>query len=174
MAPRTNIDGDHTPSYPPKTPAPPKRPVSPPRPEHQTPPGAPLIATARRGVALKDRRAANWAHENAPWTPAKAGRQVTAQLRVWGHQPDEPALDTVIGLLVGGVLKDGGRRISVHLSDQDGQACVLALSHQHGLTAGHAPGGDDVLAKLSTHDLVSSCGTDTGEDGRRLWAVIDL
>ncbi|OEJ23467.1 hypothetical protein AR457_02040 [Streptomyces agglomeratus] len=174
MAPRTNIDGDHKPDYPPKTPPPPKRPISPPRPEHQAPPGAPLMTTAQRGVALKNRRAANWVHENAPWSPAKAGRQVVTQLHAWGHRPDEPALEAVVGELVGAVLHDGGRRISVHLSDQDGQACVLVLSHQPNLTAGHAPDGDDVLAELSAHSIVSSCGTDTGEDGRRLWAVLDL
>ena len=174
MAPRTDTEADHTPSYPPKTPPPPKRPISPPRPTTQPQPGTPLVATARRGVAMKNRRGVNWPMEAAPWTVAKARRRVLVQLKEWGYRPDDQAVATVIAQLVGGVLEDGSRRISVHLSDQDRQACILALSHQQGLTVGQPRTGDDVLTAVSAIPIVSSCGTDTAPDGRRLWAVIDL
>ncbi|WP_093803985.1 hypothetical protein [Streptomyces sp. Wb2n-11] len=173
MEPRTDTAAEHTPSYPPKTPPPPKRPLSPPRPTTQAPPTTPLATTARRGVAMRNRRGVNWPMEAAPWTIAKARRRVLVQLQEWGHRPDE-AVAAVITKLVGGVLEDGSRRISVHLSDQDGQACILALSHQPALTAGQPPAGDDVLAAVGAIPIVSSCGTDTAPDGRRLWAVIDL
>ncbi|MGW8889159.1 hypothetical protein [Streptomyces sp. NPDC055749] len=47
------------------------------------------------------------------------------------------AVEAVTTMLVDTAVADGGTRISVHLSDQDGQACVVALSHQVALTAGH-------------------------------------
>ncbi|MGW7055080.1 hypothetical protein [Streptomyces sp. NPDC054887] len=175
MAPRTHTDAaDRTPDHPPKTPPPPKQPISSPRPEHQAPPGAPLATTARRGVAMRNRRGVNWAMEAAPWTVATARRRVLDQLERWGHRPDRGDVATVIAKLVGGGLEDGSRRISVHLSDQDGQACIVALSHQPALAAGQQCAGDDVLTALSAIPVVSSCGTDTAPDGRRLWAVIDL
>lgn len=62
----------------------------------------------------------------------------------------------------------------MHLSDQDGQVCVLAIAH--GAAEGCRPAGDgeDVLRRLSEHAAVTACGTDTGADGARWWAVIDL
>ncbi|WP_275408405.1 hypothetical protein [Streptomyces sp. SID9727] len=40
---------------------------------------------------------------------------------------------------------------------------------------GHEPCGDDVLHRITAaHPAVTGCGTDTGPDGRRIWAVINL
>ncbi|KQX26958.1 hypothetical protein ASD97_38065 [Streptomyces sp. Root63] len=64
---------------------------------------------------------------------------------------------------------DGGRRVSLHLADQNRQALIVALSHRPGL----AVAGTAVLAELTSLGAVS-CGTDTAEDGRRMWAVLDL
>ncbi|MEU0353690.1 hypothetical protein [Streptomyces cyaneofuscatus] len=64
---------------------------------------------------------------------------------------------------------DGGRRVSVHLADQGQQALIVALSHQ---PAQEATNGT-VLPELTRLGAVS-CGTDTAEDGRRVWAVLDL
>lgn len=64
---------------------------------------------------------------------------------------------------------DGGRRVSVHLADQDRQALIVALSHW----AGAAPGDGSMLPELAALGAVS-CGTDTAADGRRVWAVLDL
>ncbi|MER8268026.1 hypothetical protein ABT007_27945 [Streptomyces griseus] len=64
---------------------------------------------------------------------------------------------------------DGGRRVSVHLADQDRQALIVALSHLPGLAAA----GTAVLPELTGLGAVS-CGTDMAEDGRRVWAVLDL
>lgn len=178
MRPQT-ADADHHPDYPPKTPPPPKRPISPPRPETGAPSTGPgtLAATGRRGVAMRNRRGVNWPMDNAPWTVGKARRRVLVQLAEWGHQLPDPAVEAtsrVVQLVVTAALSDGSKRISVHLTDQDGQACILALSHQQGLTAGHAPDGNRVLTELGAVSVVSSCGTDVAADGRRIWAVISL
>ncbi|OKI89077.1 hypothetical protein AMK10_30530 [Streptomyces sp. CB02058] len=63
---------------------------------------------------------------------------------------------------------DGGRRVSVHLADQDRQALIVALSHQPGPAA-----TDAVLPELTALGAVA-CGTDTADDGRRLWAILPL
>ncbi|WLQ69288.1 hypothetical protein [Streptomyces glycanivorans] len=115
--------------------------------------------------------------ESAPWSVAAARRRVITQLKDWGHRLPAAAVTTVedvTTLLVQTAVADTGRRISVHLSTQDAQVCVLVLSHQAGLTPGHTPGGDRVLHEVTAQAGMTGCGTDTGPDGRRLWAVIDL
>ncbi|MFD5899124.1 hypothetical protein [Streptomyces sp. NPDC060366] len=170
---------DHHPDYPPKTPPPPKKPISPPRPDTgggSSGPGT-VAATGRRGVAMRNRRGVNWPMDNAPWTTAKARRRVLVQLAEWGHRLSDPAVEVtsrVVQLVVTAALADESKRISVHLTDQDEQACILALSHGTDLTAGYAPGGDRVLTELGTLPVVSSCGTDIAPDGRRIWAVVNL
>ncbi|MGY3684656.1 hypothetical protein [Streptomyces sp. TE33382] len=163
------------PSYPPKTPPPPKKPSSPPRPEVGA--DGPLTGTARVGVGMRDRRGANWTFESAPWSVRNAGGRVVAQLGEWGHRPGTAVLEAVRAvttLLVTAAVADTGRRVSVHLSDQDGHACIVALSHRTGPTPGHSPDGDDVLHRITAQTGVTACGTDTGTDGRSLWAVISL
>ncbi|MEV8455491.1 hypothetical protein AB0467_28650 [Streptomyces sp. NPDC052095] len=123
---------------------------------------------------MRNRRGVNWNIESAPWAVGIAKRKVAAQLGEWGYRPDQAAVDTVTELLITAAVADSGRRISVHLSDQDQQACILALSHQADLTPGHAPDGDGVLHQITAVPGVTGCGTDTGPDGRRIWAVIAL
>nr|WP_239111038.1 hypothetical protein [Streptomyces microflavus] len=72
-------------------------------------------------------------------------------------------------LLVRTAVADGGRKVSVHLADQGRQALIVALSHQ----PVHEVADDAVLPELTRLGAVS-CGTDTAEDGRRVWAVLDL
>ncbi|MDK0525091.1 hypothetical protein [Streptomyces sp. ML-6] len=126
---------------------------------------------------MRNRRGVNWKLESAPWAAGKARTAVLGQLGKWRYRlapGTVTAVETVATLLVEAAVVDGGARVSVHLSDQDGQACILALSHQAGLTPGHASGGDDVLHQITAVSGVTGCGTDTGPDGRRIWAVVDL
>ncbi|MEU3656445.1 hypothetical protein AB0E67_27290 [Streptomyces sp. NPDC032161] len=119
----------------------------------------------------------NWTLESAPWAVGIAQRKIAAQLEEWGYQRAPvvaEVVEAVTGLVVAAAVADSGRRVSVHLSDQDRQACILALSHQAGLAPGHAPDGDDVLHRITAQAGVTGCGTDTGPDGRRIWAVIGL
>lgn len=161
----------HRPDYPPKTPPPPKKPVEAPRPEIPRSRAA-VAVQPRLRARIANRRAANWTLENAPWTPPKAGRAVVAKLRSWGYPlRDDHRAAELTARLVTAALEDGGRRISVHLADQDQQALILVLSHQPG-----RPTLDDaVLTEVAGLGVVS-CGTDTDRDGDgcRRWALIQL
>ncbi|MCA1223333.1 hypothetical protein, partial [Streptomyces sp. 8L] len=171
-----------------------KKPPNPPRPEHLAdvetyelgaagPYGTlPARSTRRLAAVVRNRQAANWTLGHAPWAPAKAQRLVAEQLGRWGYMlgtGTEDTIDDVTATLTAQALESpavgaGSRRVSVHLSDQDGQLCVLAIAHQATEGCGPAGDGEDVLRRLSEHAAVASCGTDTGPDGCRWWAVIDL
>lgn len=154
---------DHHPDHPPKTPPPPKRPVQPPRPTTS------LAGTPRGRMTVVNRQAANWSLEAAPWTAGKASRKVLDRLHTWGYTGADKKATDLTALLVTTAVADGGRRVSVHLADQDRQALIVALSHRSGL----AVADEAVLPQLAALGAVS-CGTDTAADGRRLWAVLDL
>ncbi|SCE57954.1 hypothetical protein GA0115261_108663 [Streptomyces sp. OspMP-M43] len=154
---------EHTPEYPPKTPPPPKRPVSPQRPETG------LAGTARARMQVRNRRSANWSLEAAAWSPRKASGFVLGRLHEWGYREADETVAALTELLVLTAVADGGRRVSVHLADQKRQALIVALSHQPGLAAADTR----VLPELTRLGAVS-CGTDTADDGRRVWAVLDL
>ncbi|MEV5942184.1 hypothetical protein [Streptomyces sp. NPDC051994] len=173
MAAPLDAEDGHRPDFPPKTPPPPKRPVEPPRPEGNTAASA-VVVRPRLAARIANRRAANWTLENAPWSPAKAARYVVGKLAEWGYRLDgdrESDITAMTVLLARSALSDGGRRISLHLADQDHQALILLLSHQ----AGHAPEGEDLLRELTALGVVS-CGTDTdqADGGCRRWALTAL
>lgn len=172
MAVPLNAEDGHRPHYPPRTPPPPKRPVEPPHPDSTM--SSAVRVRPRLSARIANRRAANWTLENAPWTPAKAARHVTVKLGEWGYLLTTARNDDITAmteLLARAALKDGGRRISLHLADQDHQALILLLSHQHG----QAPDGEDLLRQVTALGVVS-CGTDTDQSdgGCRRWAVTDL
>ncbi|MFE7512639.1 hypothetical protein ACFU8I_15690 [Streptomyces sp. NPDC057540] len=165
------------PTYPPRTPPPQKKPVEAPRPKPSTTlvtsslplPGPPqaCLEVRRPRMAIKDRRAANWALTTYPWTAAHAVRKVTETVRAWGYaHPKGDVLAQTVGLLVDAATVDEGRRISVHLADQDRMLLVVVLSHTH-------TGADDmVLSDLAAVPGTAGCGTDTSDEGRRVWAVL--
>ncbi|MFG3042519.1 hypothetical protein ACGFYZ_37050 [Streptomyces sp. NPDC048330] len=165
------------PTYPPRTPPPQKKPVEAPRPQPSTKPvtsSLPLPAPQqarldlrRPRMAIKDRRAANWALTAYPWTAGKAVGKVTDTVRAWGYDyPKDDALERTVRLLVDAAAADDGRRISVHLADQDGMLLVVVLSH-----TGTSP-HDTVLTDLAAVPGAASCGTDISVEGRRVWAVL--
>lgn len=162
------MDAERHPDYPPKTPPPPKRPVQPPRPTPDTK-TAPVAVRARERMSMVNRRAANWGLESAPWAAGKARTHVIEQLHTWGYRQADAMAGDVTKLLVGQAVDDGGRRVSLHLADQDRQALIVVLSHRAGLEVTD----EGVLPEVAALGA-SSCGADTAEDGRRLWAVLDL
>ncbi|WP_371619472.1 hypothetical protein [Streptomyces sp. NBC_00454] len=72
-----------------------------------------------------------------------------------------------VHLLVGAALADEGKRISVHLADQNELLLILVLSH----AAAEPETG--VLARLAGVPGTSTCGTEAGPEGRRVWALLD-
>ncbi|MFH9295167.1 hypothetical protein [Streptomyces sp. NPDC017520] len=91
------------------------------------------------------------------------------QLHDWGYREADQAAADLTEALVRAAVADGGRRVSLHLADQNRQALIVALSHRPGVAVADTA----VLAELTGLGAVS-CGTDTSEDGRRMWAVLDL
>ncbi|MFE5538206.1 hypothetical protein ACFQ78_20990 [Streptomyces sp. NPDC056519] len=125
---------------------------------------------ARPRMEIRNRQTAGLTFRADQWAAKKAGARATATVRGWGYALlDEPDLDTAVRRLVQAAVADGGKRISVHLADQDQRILAVALSH----VAGAAPGGDDVLTELAALRTVVSCGSDLAPDGRRLWALLD-
>ncbi|GAA2992573.1 hypothetical protein Sfulv_03110 [Streptomyces fulvorobeus] len=119
----------------------------------------------------------NWKLESAPWAAGKARTAVSDQLAKWRHVFTSTVgrtIEAVTTVLVDATVADGGTHVSLHLSGQDGQVCIVVLSHRSALRAGHETEGDDVLRRITAHLAVTGCGSDTGPDGRRLWAVIAL
>ncbi|MEW1700745.1 hypothetical protein [Streptomyces sp. NPDC091278] len=179
----------HRPDYPPRTPPPQHRPVVPERPSPPStpvpdnpsrppkpptksliPPGTgfsrPITAPARMGV--RNRRAVNWALPADRWAAKKAVDRVTATVRGWGYAlPADATVDTAVRLLVGAVVADDGKRVSVHLADQAGMVLVVVLSH----TAAE-PGGQ-LLTELAAVPGMASCGTEESPEGRRVFALLE-
>ncbi|MEW1615661.1 MULTISPECIES: hypothetical protein [unclassified Streptomyces] len=120
-------------------------------------------------MRVRNRRSANWSLEAASWSPKKALGHVVGRLHEWGYREADQVAGDLTEALVRAAVADGGRRVSVHLADQDRQALIVALSHRPGL----AVADPAVLPELTGLGAVS-CGTDTAADGRRVWAVLDL
>ncbi|MFD0341219.1 hypothetical protein ACFVH0_21535 [Streptomyces sp. NPDC127117] len=126
---------------------------------------------------MVNRRGMNRVLESAPWAAGKARGAVVCQLGKWKYRPAQDTVtvvEAVTTLLVEAAVADGGTTVSVHLSDQDGQVCILALSHHTDLTTRADDVGGEVLRQITAHRAVTGCGTDAGPDGRRVWAVIEL
>ncbi|WP_030569624.1 hypothetical protein [Streptomyces aureocirculatus] len=166
------------PDYPPKTPPPPKKPPSPPPPDPPRSEASELLAGlpvpqrnhGRRGTpVMRNRHGSAWTLESAPWVPKKAAAHVAERLTAWGFMAPKPLTDVVV-LLTQTVVGDGGRRISVHLSEQDDIALILAISHQ--APAAHDKPAD-VLPALQSLGA-ASCGTEAGTEGRQVWALLHL
>ncbi|MEE1789245.1 hypothetical protein PUR28_00285 [Streptomyces sp. BE308] len=99
-------------------------------------------------------------------------------LHRWGYRPKDDHPQQVVELLFRSAAQDGGRRISLHLADDEtrNQVMILALSHRQDMP----PGDDDqvlrdaehmrALAALGPRDV----GVETTPDGRRWWAGLDL
>ncbi|MGW0752321.1 hypothetical protein [Streptomyces sp. NPDC002587] len=168
------------PSHPPRTPPPQKKPVEAPRPQPATKPkGATGLqlpphdgrkaATLTRGrMAIRNRRVANWTLTGDRWAAEKAVTRVLETVRSWGYtRPQDAPLEQTARLLVGAAVADSGKRISLHLADQEEMLLVVVLSH----TAAEPDEG--VLVRLAAVAGVSSCGTDAGPDGRRVWALLE-
>ncbi|MET9605916.1 hypothetical protein ABZZ17_12725 [Streptomyces sp. NPDC006512] len=133
------------------------------------PPKSAPPASPRARMRIRNRQTVALAFRADPWTPKRAAARALATIRGWGYPGlAEHDLERAVLLLVEAVVKDGGKRVSLHLGDQDEKILVIALSHRPGTSRE----GElfDELGALATLD---SCGDDLADDGRRLWALLD-
>lgn len=157
------------PSYPPKSPPPRKKPVEAPRPQPATTEnsltGVPprLVVTSRRARVL--------AFRADQWAAKKAAGQAALAVAEWHYPlPDEhDFLKTVHGIVRTAVAA-GGKRVSVHLADQDNEILVMVLNHQTD-THGNAEAVPAEVAMLRT---VDACGTHADHDGHAWWALLNF
>jgi hypothetical protein len=120
---------------------------------------------------IADRRCRNWPLEAQPWTPRGASRRVSEALHAWGYRRfDAAAVNAVVELLVTEAVEDGGDHLSVHLADHRDHALVLVLSSG---PRAERPDDGSLLRAVATQGA-ADCGTESAEDGRRRWALLDL
>ncbi|MER7000696.1 hypothetical protein [Streptomyces sp. NPDC000410] len=84
------------------------------------------------------------------------------------HHPQDSFLEETVRLLVlvDAAVKDEGKRMSVHLADQDGILLVVVLSH-----TGAQPDGT-ILTRLASVTGTVSCSADACDEGRRIWSLL--
>ncbi|MEU8892521.1 hypothetical protein [Streptomyces sp. NPDC048442] len=125
---------------------------------------------------IADRRGHNWPLESRPWSPNSAAKRVVEALHAWGHRFDTDTVGAVVKLLVTAAVDDGGDHLSVHLTDHQDHALVLVLVLVLVLSSvPHTERPDDraLLSAIARQGGID-CGTESAQDGRRRWALLDL
>ncbi|MEU6632853.1 hypothetical protein ABZ905_31905 [Streptomyces parvus] len=129
-------------------------------------------------MTIRGRGVQNWAVVPNQGAADRIGREVAKTLHQWGYRPKGDQPQRVVELLLRSADRDGGRRVSLHLADDEdrNQVMLLALSHRQDMP----PGDDDqvlrdteymrALAALGVRDV----GVETEPRGRRWWAGLDL
>ncbi|MFJ2753678.1 hypothetical protein [Streptomyces sp. NPDC087297] len=139
-----------------------------PRPQPATKPksltGVPprLVVTSRRARVLVFRA--------DQWAPRKAAAQAALAVAEW----DYPLLDEhdflkAVHGLVRTAVAAGGKRVSLHLADQDSRILVMVLNHQ---TNDHE-GAGQAPTEVALLRTVDACGTHSDHDGHSWWALLD-
>ncbi|MFJ8160206.1 hypothetical protein ACIRBY_04660 [Streptomyces sp. NPDC096136] len=118
------------------------------------------------------RRARVLAFRADRWAPRKAAGQAALAVAPWDYpRLDEHDFLKAVHGLVEAAVAAGGKRVSVHLADQDAKILVLALSHR---TDGDGDGGGGpVPTEVALLRTVGACGTHTDHDGHAWWALLD-
>ncbi|MFF9982339.1 hypothetical protein [Streptomyces erythrochromogenes] len=104
------------------------------------------------------------------WAAKKAAAQAALAVAEWDYPllDEHDFLKTVHGL-VNTAVTAGGKRVSVHLADQDDKILVMALNHQDaGQDATPA-----VPAEVAVLRTVDACGAHTDHDSHAWWALLD-
>ncbi|MFF4582019.1 hypothetical protein [Streptomyces sp. NPDC001389] len=155
-------------SAPPSSP-PLRTPVEAPWPQPATrPPSATGLAPR---LVVTGRRARVLAFRSDRWAPRKAAGQAALAVAPWGYpRLDEHDFLKAVHGLVGAAVAAGGKRVSVHLADQDARILVMALSHR---TDGDGGDRGRVPTEVALLRTVEACGTHTGHDGHAWWAILD-
>ncbi|MFD6879699.1 MULTISPECIES: hypothetical protein [unclassified Streptomyces] len=156
------------PTYPPKSPPPPKRPVEAPRPQPTTKPTA-VVERPRPRMTIRNRPTRALTFRSDQWAPAKAAAAAVKAAHEWGYSLINTGdLTTSVLILAEAAVVAGGRRLSLHLADQDQRLLALVLAH----TPAHTD--ETTLHSIGALRSVAACGTDTDDaDGLRLWALLE-
>ncbi|MFD8141481.1 hypothetical protein [Streptomyces sp. NPDC059708] len=156
------------PAYPPRTPPPSKKPIEPPRPQPDTKPTTAVGLPSPR-MTVRNRRTVGLTYRADQWAPGKAAAQAVETVRGWGYpRLDEADLQAAVRALTGAAVADGGKRISIHLADQDRKVLVVVLAHVPGVAE-----DTTVLETVVALRTVDSCTVDAAPDGRRLAVLLD-
>ncbi|MFD7788501.1 hypothetical protein ACFV4Q_36255 [Streptomyces nojiriensis] len=142
--------------------------MEPPRPQPTTKPksltGVPprLVVTSRRAKVL--------AFRSDQWAARKAAGQAALAVAGWDYPllDEHDFLKTVHGL-VHTAVAGGGKRVSVHLADQDDKILIMVLNHQ----TGEQDDAGGVPAEVAVLRTVDACGTHTDHDGHAWWALLN-
>ncbi|WP_392896501.1 hypothetical protein [Streptomyces sp. LN699] len=119
-------------------------------------------------MQIRNRRTAGLTFATNQWAARKAADEALARVLSWGYSAvDADDFAAAVRILVETAVADGGKRVSLHLADQERKILLVALSHRT-----CAP-EDALLARLTAVRAVESCGTDAAPDGRRVWALLD-
>ncbi|MGP3690673.1 hypothetical protein ACTVZO_39295 [Streptomyces sp. IBSNAI002] len=104
------------------------------------------------------------------WAMRKAAAQAALAVAAWDYPllDEHDLLKTVHGLVHAAVAA-GGKRVSIHLADQDAEILVMVLNHQ---TDGQDDAGQ-VPAEVAVLRTVDACGAHTDHDGHAWWALLD-
>ncbi|MFF4369288.1 hypothetical protein [Streptomyces sp. NPDC001594] len=157
------------PTDPPKSPPPQKEPVEAVGPRQPATRPAGGVELPRPRMVIRNRPTRALVFRSDQWAPAKAAAAAVETVRGWGYtRISTDDLTACVRVLAWAAVGAGGRRLSLHLADQEQRILVLVL--------GHAPAdtGEDVLRVLGALRSVAACGTDTDEeDGPRLWALLE-
>ncbi len=142
--------------------------MEPPRPQPATKPksltGVPprLVVTSRRARVL--------AFRADRWAAKKAAAQAALAVAEWDYPllDEHDFLKTVHGL-VDTAVAAGGKRVSVHLADQDDKILVMALNHQ----TSEQDAAGAVPTEVAVLRTVDACGAHADHDGHAWWALLD-
>ncbi|MEW1633050.1 hypothetical protein AB0469_03155 [Streptomyces sp. NPDC093801] len=144
-------------------------PVEAPRPA-ATPQSATGIAPR---LVVTGRRARVLTFPSDRWAPRKAAGRAALAVAPWGYPGlDEHDFLKAVHGLVEAAVAAGGKRVSVHLADQDAKILVMALSHRTDGDGGTGDGGR-VPTEVALLRTVEACGTHTDHDGHAWWALLN-
>ncbi|MGZ9928588.1 hypothetical protein ACXNSR_01720 [Streptomyces sp. NC-S4] len=120
-------------------------------------------------MVVTSRRARVLAFRADQWAAKKAAGQAALAVAEWDYPllDEHDFLKTVHGL-VGAAVAGGGKRVSVHLADQDDKILVMVLNHR--IDEDDAVQVPTEVAVLRT---VDACGVHTDQDGHAWWALLD-
>jgi len=138
----------------------------------------PITAPPPAPVTIRGRSVRNWAVTPSSGAAARVGQEVATALHQWGYRPKDNQPQQAVELLLRSAAQDGGRRVSLHLADDEERNQVMSWRSATARTCRRATTTQALrdaehmraLAALGIRDV----GMETAPSGRRWWAGLDL